>query len=150
MKKNKKILVIIFVLALLFDQITKIIAYINGWNVLTGAEKESNISNILLTIIITILILRYISNENTFIKQDTRIILILAVSGAIGNLIDRIWNKNIITFIQIGNSISLNLAYVYILISWIGFAIILAKNTVKILNERKKGTKNEYKKNNSK
>ena len=117
---------------------------------LTGAEKENNISNILLTIIITILILRYISNENTFIKQDTRIILILAVSGAIGNLIDRIWNKNIITFIQIGNSISLNLAYVYILISWIGFAIILAKNTVKILNERKKGTKNEYKKNNSK
>lgn len=150
MKKNKKILIIIFVLALLFDQITKIIAYINGWNVLTGAEKENNISNILLTIIITILILRYISNENTFIKQDTRIILILAVSGAIGNLIDRIWNKNIITFIQIGNSISLNLAYVYILISWIGFAIILAKNTVKILNERKKGTKNEYKKNNSK
>ena len=97
-----------------------------------------------MTIIIVLMIIRYISNENTFIKLDTKIILTLAISGAVGNLIDRIWNQNVIIFIDLGRSIYLNLAYIYILIAWVGLAAILTKNTMKILKE-KGMRKNEYK-----
>lgn len=45
---------------------------------------------------------------------------------------------------DLGKSIYLNLAYVYILIAWIGLAAILTKNTMKILKE-KGMRKNEYK-----
>ena len=83
------------------------------------------------------MIIRYISNENTFIKLDTKVILTLAISGAIGNLIDRIWNKNVIIFMDLGKSIYLNFAYIYVLIAWIGLAAILTKNTMKILKEKK-------------
>lgn len=64
-----------------------------------------------------------------------------------GNLIDRIWNKNVIIFMDLGRSIYLNLAYVYILIAWIGFAAILTKNTMKILKDRKKVKENGKNKN---
>ena len=83
------------------------------------------------------MIIRYISNENTFIKLDTKVILTLAISGAIGNLIDRIWNKNVIIFMDLGKSIYLNFAYIYVLIAGIGLAAILTKNTMKILKEKK-------------
>ena len=89
---------------------------------------------------------RYILNDNQFIKTDIKIILSLAISGAIGNLIDKIWNHNVILFINLGKNIELNLAYIYILIAWVGIAIILTKNTGKII-KNKKGIKNE---NNSK
>ena len=64
-----------------------------------------------------------------------------------GNLIDRIWNKNVIIFMDLGKSIYLNLAYVYILIAWIGLAAILTKNTMKILKDRKRVKENENNKN---
>ena len=83
------------------------------------------------------MILRYIQNNNTFIKLDTRIILTLAISGIFGNLIDRIWNTEPLMFIKITNQINLNLAYSYILIAWVGMAFILTKNTSKMLNEKR-------------
>mgnify|MGYP007107323039 FL=1 len=64
-----------------------------------------------------------------------------------GNLIDRIWNKNVIIFMDLGKSIYLNLAYVYILIAWIGLAVILTKNTMKILKDRKRVKENGKNKN---
>lgn len=142
--KDRKILSIIFIIALILDQITKIIAYANGWNININGDNSNNGYYIIVTIIIVIMIIRYISNENTFIKLDTKVILTLAISGAIGNLIDRMWNKNVIIFMNFGKSIYLNLAYIYILIAWIGLAAILTKNTMKILKE-KKVKKNEHK-----
>ena len=53
-----------------------------------------------------------------------------------GNLIDRIWNKNVIIFMDLGKSIYLNLAYVYILIAWIGLAAFISKYTLKLLKDR--------------
>lgn len=142
--KDRKILSIIFIIALILDQITKIIAYANGWNININGDNSNNGYYIIMTIIIVIMIIRYISNENTFIKLDTKVILTLAISGAIGNLIDRMWNKNVIIFMNFGKSIYLNFAYIYILIAWIGLAAILTKNTMKILKE-KKVKKNEHK-----
>lgn len=143
-KQNKKILLIIFLIALILDQVSKIISYANGWNINLNTDTSNNGYYIVMTIIIVLMIIRYISNENTFIKLDTKIILTLAISGAVGNLIDRIWNQNVIIFIDLGRSIYLNLAYIYILIAWVGLAAILTKNTMKILKE-KGMRKNEYK-----
>lgn len=147
-KKNKKILIVIFLIALILDQISKIIAYKNGWNI--SSEFSNNGYNIVITLIIVLMLVRYISNDNTFIKLDTKIILTLAISGAIGNLIDRIWNQNVIIFIDLGKSIHLNFAYIYVLIAWIGFAAILTRNTMVIIKNRKKVKENGYKKNSNK
>ena len=142
--KDRKILIIIFIIALVLDQVTKVIGYVNGWNININSVNSNNGYYIIMTIIIVIMIIRYISNENTFIKLDTKVILTLAISGAIGNLIDRIWNKNVIIFMDLGKSIYLNFAYIYVLIAWIGLAAILTKNTMKILKEKKE-RKSEHK-----
>ena len=142
--KDRKILIIIFIIALVLDQVTKVIGYVNGWNININSDNSNNGYYIIMTIIIVIMIIRYISNENTFIKLDTKVILTLAISGAIGNLIDRIWNKNVIIFMNFGKSIYLNFAYIYVLIAWIGLASILTKNTMKILKEKKE-RKSEHK-----
>ena len=142
--KDRKILIIIFIIALVLDQVTKVIGYVNGWNININSDNSNNGYYIIMTIIIVIMIIRYISNENRFIKLDTKVILTLAISGAIGNLIDRIWNKNVIIFMDLGKSIYLNFAYIYVLIAWIGLAAILTKNTMKILKEKKE-RKSEHK-----
>lgn len=143
-KQSKKILIAIFIIALILDQVSKIISYVNGWNIINNIDNSNNGYYIIMTIIIVLMIIRYISNDNTFIKMDTKVILTLAISGGIGNLIDRIWNKNVIIFMNFGKGICLNFAYIYILIAWIGLAVILTKNTFKILKE-KKGKRNEHK-----
>lgn len=142
--RDRKLLLIIFIIALVLDQVTKVIGYVNGWNININSDNSNNGYYIIMTIIIVIMIIRYISNENTFIKLDTKVILTLAISGAIGNLIDRIWNKNVIIFMDLGKSIYLNFAYIYVLIAWIGLAAILTKNTMKILKEKKE-RKSEHK-----
>lgn len=142
--KDRKLLIIIFIIALVLDQVTKVIGYVNGWNININSDNSNNGYYIIMTIIIVIMIIRYISNENTFIKLDTKVILTLAISGAIGNLIDRIWNKNVIIFMDFGKSICLNFAYIYVLIAWIGLAAILTKNTMKILKEKRE-RKSEHK-----
>lgn len=142
--KDRKLLIIIFIIALVLDQVTKVIGYVNGWNININSDNSNNGYYIIMTIIIVIMIIRYISNENTFIKLDTKVILTLAISGAIGNLIDRIWNKNVIILMDLGKSIYLNFAYIYVLIAWIGLAAILTKNTMKILKEKKE-RKSEHK-----
>ena len=138
-KQRKRILTTIFFIALILDQVAKLISYINGWNLNINTNTNNNNGYyIVMTIIVVIMIIRYISNENTFIKLDTKIILTLGISGAVGNLIDRIWNRNVIIFINLGKSIYLNLSYIYILIAWIGLAAILTKNTMKIIKDRKR------------
>ena len=138
-KQRKRILTTIFFIALILDQVAKLISYINGWNLNINTNNNNNNGYyIVMTIIVVIMIIRYISNENTFIKLDTKIILTLGISGAVGNLIDRIWNRNVIIFINLGKSIYLNLSYIYILIAWIGLAAILTKNTMKIIKDRKR------------
>lgn len=149
-KNHNKIIIAIIVIALIIDQITKIISYKQGWN--TVNESTDNNYYMIMTIIIVLLIARYIRTDNSFIKLDTKIILSFAISGAIGNLIDRIWNKNVITFIKLGNFLDLNLSYIYIIIAWVGMAVILAINSMKIIKDRKnkKVIKDEYEKNKSK
>ena len=150
MKKDNKIIFAIIVGFFLLDQITKIIAVKNGY-MIENTNTGNNGYHILISIIIIGMIFKYIFNDNIFIKLDTKIILSIAIAGAIGNLFDRIWNKNVIVFINLGKNIELNLAYFYIIVAWIGMAIILTKNTMRILKSGKninmtlKGNKDETK-----
>ena len=149
-KKQNKILILIIITAIILDQITKIIAFQKGWNIIPDEIDTSNNGYyIIMTIIVVLMIIRYITNDNTFIKLDTKIILGFAIAGAIGNLIDRIWNQNVIVFMRLGNDFHFNFAYIYIGIAWIGLAAILSKNVMKILKDKKneKVIKDEYQKN---
>ena len=150
-KKQNKILILIIIIAIILDQITKIIAFHKGWNMIPdeNIDTSNNGYYIIMTIIIILMIIRYITNDNTFIKLDTKIILSLAIAGAVGNLIDRIWNQNVIVFMHLGKDFHFNFAYIYIGIAWIGLAAILTKNVMKILKDKKneKVIKDEYQKN---
>ena len=151
-KENKKLIVLIIV-SLILDQVTKIISYKQKINLAPSElAMENNGYYIIMSIIIVLMIIRYISNENTYIKKGTKIILSLAVAGAIGNVIDRIWNGYVIVFINLGKDFYINFAYIYIIIAWVGMAAILAKNSYLFLKERKnkKVIKDEHKKNKSK
>lgn len=141
MKKKEKIIIYIFIIILLLiDQITKIIAIKNGY-IIQNTNINSNGYYIFINIIIVLMIIRYIFNNNLYIKMQTRIILSFAIAGGIGNLIDRIWNKSVIVFINLNNHIEINLAYIFILVSWIGMAIILTINTTKFLKNKRKNRK---------
>ena len=56
--KDKKVLIIIFIITLILDQITKIIAYVNGWNIAMNSDSNSNGYYIIMTFIIVIMIIR--------------------------------------------------------------------------------------------
>lgn len=147
MKKNerKKQLILItslILITLILDQITKYIFYKNGQAIIPNEIDGSNNGYyIIMSIIVVIMIIRYISNDNSFIKTGTKIVLSFGISGAIGNVIDRIFRGYVIVFIKLGNEVYINLAYIYIVITWVGMAAILAKNSFRFLNDRKKGDK---------
>ena len=149
-KKQKIIIIALIVVTLLIDQITKFISYKIGSIIVN--ENSANINNgyyIIISIIIILMIIKYISNNNSFIKLDTRIILSFGISGAIGNLIDRIWFNKAITFINLENKLELNIAYIYIIIAWVGMAVILTNNSWKMIKDQK-SKRNNIKNNNRK
>lgn len=149
MKKKEKLIVFILIIILVFiDQVTKFIAIQHGW-IIKNSDVGNNGNYILISIIAIFIIIRYIFNNNSFIKIYTRIILSFGISGGIGNLIDRIWNKSVILFINF-NNIELNISYIYILIAWIGMAVILTKDTAKFLQDKKNKRNDKKNENNSK
>ena len=140
-KRHGKMLIILIIATVVLDQITKIWLYKKQIATISDSGNNNGYY-IIISIIIVLMIIRYISSDNTFIKLKTKIILSFGIAGAIGNVIDRIWNKNVIVFIKIGDYINLNLAYIYILIAWVGMAVILTKDTVNFIKERKKSKRN--------
>lgn len=139
-KKQKIQIIILVVLLIIFDQIFKIM---NISNIeINKYESNNNISYILISILAIIIIVRYMLNENTFIKMDTRVILAFAIAGALSNIIDRIWLGSVINYIIIPNFTSVNFAYIYITITWIGMAVMLTKYTVNRIKERRNNKTN--------
>lgn len=145
--KEKKIIYILIIALIIIDQIAKILIFktditlINnaGWGIgiLTNQKSENNIAYILISIVAVMMLVRYINSNNTFIKKDSRVILSFAISGAISNSIDRIWNGGTINYINIPNFTPINLSYVYFIITWIGMAVILTKYTSDRIKEKK-------------
>lgn len=136
--KEKKILIILIGILILLDQIIKIIMLLLGKNVIQNIELKENIKYIIINLIIIGIIIRYINSNNSFIKKDSKIVLSFAIAGAISNVIDRIIRGYVINYINISGFFSINLSYIYIILSWLGLAIILTKNTRAMIKENKK------------
>ncbi len=114
MKKRKIYTIILIILLVLLDFITKILIlnnFSNGQEISiiknflkftfvknTGAAFGFLSGSIILLIIITILLLFYLIKE--FKKNKNVISYILIISGAFGNLIDRIFRGYVIDFIS--------------------------------------------------
>lgn len=146
-EKERKTLIFLIIILTAIDQILKIVLFtsnyqlgsITGWSlgVLSNKKSENNISYILVAIIAIIAIGRYIKSNNSFIKMDSRVILSFTIAGAISNTIDRLWNGTTINYINMPKFSSINLAYIYFIITWIGMAIILTKYTSQRILEKK-------------
>ena len=140
-KKQKKIILILIIGLIILDQIIKIV-YITKSG--TNIEKSSdNTSYIIISIIAIIALVRYMLNDNQFIKMESRIILSFATAGATSNMIDRLWSGNVINNVKVPAFIDINLAYIYILITWLGMAVILTRYSINRIKEKKEsGNKN--------
>ncbi len=146
-EKERKTLIFLIIILTAIDQILKIVLFtsnyqlgsITGWSlgILSNKKSENNISYILVAIIAIIAIGRYIKSNNSFIKMNSRVILSFTIAGAISNTIDRLWNGTTINYINMPKFSSLNLAYIYFIITWIGMAIILTKYTSQRILEKK-------------
>ena len=144
--REKKILIILTISLVVLDQILKIIFIATGaklgntngfWiGVIDKTKSDNNIQYILISFIAIMALIRYIKSNNTFIKMNSRVILSFAIAGVISNTVDRIWNQATINYINIPKFTALNLGYMYILITWIGMAVILTKYTSERIKER--------------
>lgn len=149
-KENKLILKIVIILTVI-DQILKIgllvtntqIGNMDSWGIgiIESTKSEDNAAYILISFIAILVILRYIKSNNTYIKIESKIVLSFAVAGVTSNGIDRIWKGYVINYINIPRFTPINLSYIYIMITWIGMAIILTKYTMERINEKKQNNK---------
>lgn len=159
-KKEYKILLVIFVLILL-DQILKFVALKNNGLVLIdgvlkfniynntngtyGVNTNSTIMYVLTNLIVAVIAFQFITSENQFVDKKMKMFLSLIIAGGISNSIDRIFRGFVVEFIDFTDLIKFpifNIADIYILIGWIAMAAIFAKFTIQELNNRK-NTKKE-------
>ena len=146
-KEYRRIVLIIIILLVLIDQMIKIFLIItnfkfslnNTMQIVSkdGLQSKDNISYILISIIVVIIFVRYIKSNNMFIKKSNKIVISFAIAGVISNVIDRIWKGYVITYISISENLNFNLSYIYIIIAWIGMAIILTKNTANEIKQKR-------------
>ena len=149
--KEKKIIIFLIVCLIIVDQIIKIVLYnskfqiINstGWGIgiINNKKTENNFAFILVSILAVIMIVRYIRKNNTYIKMNSRVILSFTIAGAISNAIDRLWNGGTVNYINFPKFSSLNLSYLYFIITWIGMAVILTKYTKDRIEEKNEKNK---------
>jgi len=155
MKKIHYIIIGLFVILLLLDQVTKIV-FVNSNvevipNILNFTYTENtggafgigsgNILTVIFTNIVVIgIIIKFMINQKDNLDNLTYIILTIILTGGIGNFIDRIFKGHVVDFIDITaitNFPNFNLADMYIVCGWIILAFIFAKNTIRIRNEIK-------------
>ena len=148
--KNKilKIILIITILLIIFDQITKIIAKFNihesreiGFFEISLIENQGiafgmnngNTQNIVLTLVILGMIINFIIKQKEQIDLKTALALSLILSGGISNLLDRIIHGGVVDFIGIKNFAIFNMADCYIVVGWILMIIFVIKFSKGIL-----------------
>lgn len=149
MRSNKKtrIIIAIIIMIILIDQISKIII-INNVGIEIGTfslkyneEEKKKIDDIIISIlteiVVFIVIIKFLKEQNKNMDTKIRISLACILGAGISNCIDKIWNRNVINFISIGNLPKLNLAYIILIISWLTFIICMVKNTMKVNEEIK-------------
>lgn len=144
--KKIKISIILIIFAIItIDQIAKIII-INNDSYTIGtislkyeenAEKDSAMISILTDIVVFIIIIKFLKEQDKNMDNKVRTSLAFILGGGISNLIDKIWNKDVIGFIKIGKLPAINIAYIILIIGWIAFITLMVKNTIKTNEEIK-------------
>lgn len=143
---KKQISVIIGVIALLLDQITKVvfinknielipnvfnIYYWQNAGTMFEIAKGIKLSLIALeSIIVIIPIFIYLIKKNKNIKNNILLSLMLILAGAIGNLIDILYRGYVIDFINIANSINCNLSDILLIGGIILLIILVIKQAI--------------------
>jgi len=138
LKKKIAIFIIITILLIALDQITKQIVvsnysepYGNSFMSFTLTENtgmflglnEGNTRNIIITIVILCLILHFIIKQNEMIDKVALVGVSLINAGALSQLIDRFIRHHIVDFIKIWKFPIFNIADCIIVIGWILFIV---------------------------
>ncbi len=160
LKNNKSLIyaIIIAIILLLLDQITKVIIIENNINVTlipnilnihtvqnTGGAfgvGEGNTGMFIITNLVVLgLIIRFIYLQKDFMDKATLYTLFVILAGGFGNLIDRLSRGYVIDFLNIFPSINFpkfNLADIYITVGCVILAFIFAMYSYKEIKNSKK------------
>ena len=163
MKKRAILLTLLILALILIDQLTKILiitnikensiviienilnfTYVENNGIAFGINQNGRIDNILISIIVIGVIIRFMIRQKEMTNTFTNIALSLILAGGFGNLIDRIFRGNVIDFIDISptfNFPAFNIADILVVIGWIAFALDMAIYTTRELKNIKKGIK---------
>lgn len=147
LKKIFKILIIIGIIIILIDQVSKICVskfmkndiniFPNNILTITKVENEGiafglnkqNIGNIGISIIVLVVIINYLINQREKLKVINIVYLSFIIAGGISNVIDRIFRGAVFDFIKVGNFPVFNIADMCIVCGWALFAIWFIKDT---------------------
>ena len=158
-KENRlKIALIIAVILLVIDQITKIIAIQLDVNVTIikdifnlklvfnngiafGMGQGGDIATFIVSNLIVLgIIIRFIILQKDRMDTATMYGLFMILSGGFGNVIDRVFRGKVVDFIQAFPNMNFpvfNLADVYIVIGWVILAFTFAMYTYKEIQEKR-------------
>lgn len=140
--KNKivKSLIIIVIILIVIDQISKIVIGNMLQNPIgneyfkleivknTGMAfgfNEGNFKNILLTIFVLAIVIRFIKTQLERIDNKTMIAISLVLAGGISNLIDRFLRGGVLDFIKIYKFPVFNIADICVVFGWILLIIFI-------------------------
>lgn len=146
--KNKIVrgLLIIVITLIVIDQVSKILVSnflkepvgneFVGLEIVTNTGmalgfNEGNIKNILLTIFVLIIIIRFVKNQIERIDTKTMVAISLVLAGGIGNLIDRFFRGGVLDFIKLYKIPIFNLSDVFVVLGWILLVIFIIDFTRK-------------------
>lgn len=146
--KNKivRILLIIVITLIVIDQVSKILVSnflkepvgneFVGLEIVTNTGmalgfNEGNIKNILLTIFVLLIIIRFVKNQIERIDTKTMVAISLVLAGGIGNLIDRFFRGGVLDFIKLYKLPIFNLSDVFVVLGWILLVIFIIDFTRK-------------------
>ena len=140
MKKKIRVMIILLISIVIIDQISKILIInflkepigndylkleiVNNTGMAFGFNS-GNTKNIFLTIFVLAIVLTFVKNQIERIDMKTTIVIGMVLGGAVSNLVDRIFRKGIIDFINIYKIPTFNVADIAIVIGWILIIIFL-------------------------
>jgi signal peptidase II len=101
------------------------IEVVSNTGIAFGFNNSSNITNILLSLIVIALIIRFIKVQNERIDNKTMVVLSLMISGGISNVIDRFIRGGVIDFIKIMHFPIFNIADIFIVVGWVLLVVFI-------------------------
>lgn len=172
-EKNKKIskekiaLLILIIVLIIVDQITKVLIVNAGEiSVIQGVLKfsvthntsgaygvgsNSNIMYVITNLIVIAIVYKFMTSQNEFIDRKLKVFLSFIIAGGISNTIDKIFRGHVVEFIDLKQFISLpvfNIADLLVIIGWVSLAAIFAAFTVKEMRKGKVDKQENEKKEN--